>query len=78
VEEPSTASNSDLDAPKREVRSDPINGHRQRGAALLLSASNESHVHYSTGAIVTLAVLLFGDHLLTLQGLGGDEGGSDP
>jgi hypothetical protein len=32
VEEPSTASNSDLDAPKREVRFAPINGHRQLAA----------------------------------------------
>jgi hypothetical protein len=38
VEEPSTASNSDLGAPEREVRFAPINGHRQLGGALLKSA----------------------------------------
>ena len=38
----SRGSNSDLDAPKREVRFAPINGHRQLGAARPISANSGS------------------------------------
>jgi hypothetical protein len=41
---------SDLDAPKREVRFAPINGHRQLDGALPKSAMNGSRVCFVWGA----------------------------
>ena len=41
----SIGSNSDLYAPKREVRIAPINGHLQRGAAGPISAISGSRTH---------------------------------